>query len=610
MTRRNVHGQSVANRQVYQVLAVQPDGSATVRLRGSRTVRTLPAAYLTAECHLAYGVTSHAVQGATFAGIGYAVVLPSDDCHYLYTAMSRAAGGNYAFAVTDEPELPADAPAAAPEVARSRALAAERSGEPALPCRTDSGTGVLTVVLERDNGELSATETLQRAFSDADSLATLSRIWIDLAGAEYRSRYAGILRDHFGPDLAAEVCADYRYTWLCRTLRAAHVAGMNGSQVLAQAIAQGSLGDAESVAAVLDYRARQLIPGTLPLDGGWAARAPRLTDPGADRLLAQVGQAMDKRTARLGEHVAAVMPPWAERTLGSLPDNPVERQVWLDRAAAVEAFREMKGWRSPGDPIGPAPDVTAPEHRAAWHTALMALARVDGIDLSNLTEHELRTRRDLYTHETAHAPVYPGRELRLSRLARDHAAVRADCARREADVATDIVIKGKHLANATRWAALRDRAAEAVRLYEEAMTTWQDWQRIAEPTLRIARAADLELRRRDPWVRHDPLKSAEPESHPVDGNPDAKDLDILAALGLTPQSRELSAQPQRTADAARQAQARLDELASLPQPQEDHDLMPTEAWGRQAARRGHAVHQPARPLIQPSERLAELEAGL
>jgi conjugative relaxase-like TrwC/TraI family protein len=609
MARRNMRAQAVANRQVYQLLAVRPDGSATVRLQGTGTVKDLPAAYLVQECHLAYGVTSHAVQGATFAGNGYAVVLPSDDRHYLYTAMSRAAGGNYAFAVIDEPLLPAGAPAPAPEVARYRALAAEQSGELTPACPAITGTGVLTVVMERDNGELSATETLERAFSDADSLATLSRIWIDLAGSEYRHRYVGVLCEHLGPDLCAQVCADYRYTWLCRTLRAAELAGMNSSQVLAQAIGQGSLDDADSVAAVLDYRARHIIPGTLPLGGGWAARAPRLPDFGTDRLLARVGQAMDERISRLGDHVAATVPLWAERALGPVPDNHVQRQDWLDRAAAVEAYREMKGWHSPSDPIGPAPAVSAPEHRAAWHTALIALAKVDGINLSHLTEHQLHARRKLYAQETARAPLHPGRELRLSQLARDHAAVRASRARREASITTDTATKQQHLANAVRWTALRDRAAEAARLSEEAMATRQDWQRIAEPTLRIAQAADLELRRRDPWARLDLLKSMEPESDLIDGDPDARDADLLAALGLTPEATELSAHPQHTADAAREAQVQLDELSSLPQPEEDHELAPTEAWGRQAARPRQAIRQPSRPLVQASERLAELEAS-
>jgi hypothetical protein len=129
MARRNVHGKAIANRQVYQVRAVHADGSATVFLQGSHAAKHMPASYLSEQCHLAYGMTSHSVQGATFAGNGYALVRSSDDREYLYTAMSRGAAGNYAFAVTDEQPTDTGAPVAAPEVARVRALAAEQSGE-------------------------------------------------------------------------------------------------------------------------------------------------------------------------------------------------------------------------------------------------------------------------------------------------------------------------------------------------------------------------------------------------------------------------------------------------------------------------------------------------
>jgi hypothetical protein len=151
---------------------------------------------------------------------------------------------------------------------------------------------------------------------------------------------------------------------------------------------------------------------------------------------------------------------------------------------------------------------------------------------------------------------------------------------------------------------LRDRAAQAASLYEEAMTTRQAWQRIAEPTMRITVAADLEIRRRNPWARHDPLQSMEHEPF-IDGDAGASDADILAALGLVPEATELSAHPQRAAEAARQAQVWLYELATLPQPHEDHELQPDQTWGRLAARQRDAVTQPAQPLVRPSEHLAD-----
>ena len=116
-----------------------------------------------------------------------------------------------------------------------------------------------------------------------------------------------------------------------QTLRAAELAGIASEDVLHRAVGEGSLTEAESVAAVLDHRARQIIPRTLPLGGGWAARAPRLPEPGTDQL----GRAMDERTVRLGEHAAQTLPLSAERNLGSVPGEPVERVDWQLRAGAI-----------------------------------------------------------------------------------------------------------------------------------------------------------------------------------------------------------------------------------------------------------------------------------
>jgi conjugative relaxase-like TrwC/TraI family protein len=609
MARQNTRGHAIANRDIYQVDEIRPDGSAVARLQtggGFAPPTVLSPEYLSASCHLAYGRTSLDVQGSNFAGYSYSLVLPGDDREYAYTAMSRAAEGNYAFAVTEQPQLSTDKPAAAPEVARARMLAAEQAGEGVRQPPVGSGAGVLSLVLGRDEEELSATETLERAFSDADNLAVLSRMWADLSGGEYGRRYTGVLAGLLGEKQAAAAAADPRYTWLCRTLRAGELAGMDGTQVLTEAVRAGSLADAENIAAVLDHRARQIIPGTLPLGGGWAGRAPRMPEPGTDRLLADVGKAMDERTVRLGEHVAATLPLWAERDLGLVPDDPAQRQDWLDRAAAVEAFREMADWRSPGDPIGRAPDVTDPVQRAAWHTALMALAKTDGIDLSGLSREQLQARRAQYARETSQAPAHVGRELRLARQARDRAAGLGMRSMREAGVASDPQSADRHRKNAGRWFTVRDRAAAAVADYEAAMATRADWTRIAGPTLRMAEAAALEEHRSDPWSRREPLRSMEPEPEFA-----GRDEEVLAALGLTPDSPELSDHPSRAAAAAREHQARLDEIAAMHEPAEDPDRAPAEAWGRETARQRDAVSQPAQPMVRPSERVLEpdFEAG-
>ena len=612
MARLNVHEQGLANRQVYEVREVLPDGSVRAALTSDGTIKTLDADYLAGKCHLCYGITSHAAQGATFSGNGYAIVRETDNREYAYTAMTRGASGNFAFAVTSQKEQPSWRNVAAPEVARARELAKERDGtSPGPELRTDSGTWVLSRALARDDAELSATETLERAFSDADSLANLVPVWKDLSGGEYARRYTVALRDLLGSDAAREVAADHRYTWLCRTLRAGEMAGLAGEMVLAEAAAGGPLDDAESVCAVLDKRARDIIPATVPMHGGWAARTPRMPEPGTDGLLADVSRAMDERTARLGEHVAATMPLWA-RELGELQAGPGKRADWVDRAGEVAAYREMKEWDSGTDPLGPCPNISEPVERAAWHSALTALARTDGIDLTGLSDAELETRRRAYERETARAPAHVGRELMLSRMAADQAAMRADRSAREAQVAADAAVRARHEANAVRWGSLRDRARQASQLYAEAMAVRDDWHRIAEPTLRNGKAADLESRRRDPWARKDALRNAEPDSGLADAG--ASDADRLAAIGLTPDSEVLSDHPQRMAEAARDHQARLDELAWLPEPvagDEDGEIKAAPAWGADALRQREAVTQPAQPMIRPSQRVleADFEAG-
>jgi hypothetical protein len=46
--------------------------------------------------------------------------------------------------------------------------------------------------------------------------------------------------------------------------------------------------------------------------------------------------------------------------------------------------------------------------RAAWHTALIAPAKVDGTDLSGLTMEQLEARRAQYERETASVPLLQG----------------------------------------------------------------------------------------------------------------------------------------------------------------------------------------------------------
>jgi hypothetical protein len=143
---------------------------------------------------------------------------------------------------------------------------------------------------------------------------------------------------------------------------------------------------------------------------------PQLTDPGRHAYLTEIAAMMDDRKQRIGQHTAQHPPPWAVKALGPVPAYPAARQEWQNKAASIGAYRETYGCDHPGDPIGPEPTRDAPDQRAAWHEAFLALGPVDGSDVRATPDGRLWLIRDTYAAETAWAPRHVGKELRLARL--------------------------------------------------------------------------------------------------------------------------------------------------------------------------------------------------
>ena len=97
-----------------------------------------------------------------------------------------------------------------------------------------------------------------------------------------------------------------------------------------------------------------------------------------------------------------------------------------------------------------------------------------------------------------------------------------------------------------------------------------------------------------------------PQGQPALGS--QRDLDGQLALGLTLQAArdEIPAQVLRIRENARIAQAKLDDLASLPLPApEEDDRSPGLAWPAQPGHDRDAVLQPPRPDVVPSARIME-----
>ncbi len=430
-------GRTLANGDLLRIDAVTGDGLIVRRAldADSRTGQRrwtcqqfLHAGYQNAE--LGYAVTDHAAQSRTVTA-GLAVITGTEDRQHAYVALSRGTNTNRAYVFTVSPKL-ADSvpgPRPAPELARYDRITAEGSGKPAATqAGTQGALEVLAGVLERDGQQLSASQTWQRALVDADHLAVLHAIWTDQTTPARDQRYGELLLSYLPPGHRQE--PGHQVRWLCRTLHAAELAGLDPGQLLIDAIGERDLVGARDIPSVIDARIRHRVGSLLPLPRGpWSARVPELADPERLAYLTQIAAMMDARKERIGEHAAEHTLPWAIKALGPVPEHPVDRLDWQRRASSIGAWRELSGHHGPADPIGPEPVAAAPEARVAWREAFMALAPVDGPAVRALPDGTLLHLRDTYPIETAWAPQWVGDELRQVRAAAWEAqltALRAD----------------------------------------------------------------------------------------------------------------------------------------------------------------------------------------
>jgi hypothetical protein len=121
-----------------------------------------------------------------------------------------------------------------------------------------------------------------------------------------------------------------------------------------------------------------------------------MSDPELDRFMTELASAMDNRIGRIGEHVAKTHPAWATLALGDVPDDPLQRADWQERASSLGAYREMYGYDAANDAIGPEPARTSPEARADWHDAFAVLGSTEAMDLRGCSDAQLNVRRDAY----------------------------------------------------------------------------------------------------------------------------------------------------------------------------------------------------------------------
>jgi hypothetical protein len=610
-------GRGLANGDTLRILEIRDSGMVAVQRLVSCDQPTGERQYSPAFLYgdfqnfdLGYAVTTHSAQGRTVT-TSTALVLGTESRQWLYTAMSRGARGNNAIVATSPPKI-ADTrqgTRAAPELERYERIQAERAGYGPQARQRDpleihagdrEAPGILADILTRDEAELSASQLRDLNLTDEDHLANLYARWQGETQDALRGRYERELRAALPPQYQAEPLSGTA-TWLWRTLRAAEAAGLSSEQALRDAIAQRPLTGARDVAAVIDARIRDDIASLVPLPADpWSAQAPE----GAPHpeYAARLAEAMHARKERLGEFTAEAAPLWAVHALGPIPEDPLDRLDWEQRAAHVAAYRELFGYDHPTEPIGPEPSGDSPEKRAAWHAAFGALGPVDGVDVRGEPDGRLLLMRGTYETETAWAPPWVGNELRQVRAGADRAAQDAVRAEAEAKLARG---RGQHqvaerheiLGRSARALETAYRRHEAA--FEDTMNTRGEWDRATEHERRLAVAADSEYRRRHPEEKLPPLRSAEP-AVPAGEERQA----------LIPDGEAEYETPQWVADLAgrnRAARERLDELKSVRVPGEDHECEDEgQAWPGQLTRQREAILQPPKLEIRPAEQVAEL----
>ncbi|MDD7941681.1 MobF family relaxase [Actinomycetospora lutea] len=464
--------QGPINRETYRVTAVSEDGGLTVaRVHGrepnGRDVLgepiSLPSDYVAADVSLAYAGTVHATQGATVE-TSHLVAGPGTSRAASYVGLTRGRDANTAHVATiTGPTDPAQG--LTTDHSLHRDPVAVLASVIARDDHADSASALATAT--ESAADSGSTRTAGELFADAAHLAATERTgrWLDALAA------AGTITDHDRARLAAEDGA----ASLTRILRRAEIAGHDPDTVLREALADRPLDGARNLTNVIHGRIRDAHTFD-PTGQTWADWTPATGHADWDRYLTSLAQAADRRSAELGQQLAATLPRWLTEALGPVPESLADRGQWQDRASAVAAWRELSGHDDAEDALGPAPGPGKVEAYAAYRSAWRALGRpeIDREELE-LSDGQLRVRVRAHEREAAWAPRYVANELAGTHQAATRAGHDAQVRRAEAGAATEPEEQTRLSAEAEQTATLAStleaRAAE-LNDVDEARSRW------------------------------------------------------------------------------------------------------------------------------------------
>jgi conjugative relaxase-like TrwC/TraI family protein len=594
------------------------DGSSvTVRKSGQHDAQTgqrvwsapkvIPADYLAEHGNLGYATTTHTKQGDTvWTGIG--LVRDDRPRQSLYPAITRGRNANHAFAYPSDPDCITGLEASAdPEVARSRKLAAEAAGEIDLPEDEIDPMPLLAKVIARDGSEASATEYQRTAMAEADSIRTLFWQRLDLSRTDAAARFATALRGTLAAEQAEAALSNTDD--LYRALRAAELAGMDARQVLAEAAAKHELESAASVSAVLAWRVRQIAE-----DRPTVRQSSEVREPEMAAFAGQLDALMAERARRVAQLALDTEADWATRSIGPVPEDAADRDLWLANAAQLGRWRELSGREDEADPLGERPGSEFPEMRAEWDRAAEAAPLTDGMDLREVSEGTLLARRLAYERETAWAPPFVSHELAIANKAATQYASRAarhDQLRAAAERDRRPALARAHGGKAEQGRAAAAKAREVARILDGLHQARESHGALVADTLRMGVAADREAHRRGLLPAGEKLASQEPKAFDYETEAEAdgqqSERNVRAMLGI---DNEQASQPvgehvRKLTAIAAASRERVYEIGSVPEPELDEDLVPSLAWDRLMERQRTSVLQRPAAEVPISPKVAE-----
>ena len=347
---------------------------------------------------------------------------------------------------------------------------------------------VLAGILQRDDGDLSATEQIRQGQDWAGGTGHLLTLW------------TAAVRQTLHPDIDQQIKARltnleaWRYDRehsrkaLYQRLRAAQLAGHDIGALIGR-ITAAPMDRARSISGVLRHRLQQLALPDLRHDATWAQRTPATAR--------QLAAALDDRARALGERLAASPEPWLARHLGVLTPgaSPALRAEYIRRAGTAAAYREAAGIANPDQAVSLAPHRGTPELEAMRTAVLAALEIRDEADiLGGLDRGELEARVLQGQRAQAAAPPDVSSQLRLT------AQAEADAHGQFADAQT----RHDHIGAACAIALAAQLAADR-QLLEAASARYEQWSADTRATRDAAGKATAELQRRG---------HAQPESQP------------------------------------------------------------------------------------------------